>query len=168
MASLNIASLARLLLTALALSSKVTSQTFTLPDAIPTSGCIGNAVGTATFSSKLAAKTGYETLKAGNYWNQAGAVWEFSTDTKGYVLGDPKIPGAGAGFGDAKAVPDAAISALKLSEDKSTILLSAPSPSIGGSWDVIFAVNKPDAIGSDTQPSEKPSASWTSGACKLS
>ena len=134
---------------------------------VPTSACVGaNAAGTASFSSNLAVSTGNVQLAAGDYWNQAGAVWEFSTDTKGFAFSQPGIPGYGAGVTD--SIPEAAEDAFKLSDDKSTITFAVPSPTLGGSWEVLWEAEDASAANTPTTSSQAPSPTWSAGACSVS
>ena len=138
-------------------------------NSVPTSGCVGNPVGTATFTSDVTLATGEVRVPAGSFWNQAGALWEFSTDSKGSAFQDPGIPGYGAGFGSANDIPAAAESAVKLSNDKSTISIVIPTSINGREWDVVW-----QAVSSSVANSSTPTnhttlrATWPAGACSLS
>ena len=136
---------------------------------VPTSSCIGNPVGTATFTSDVTVSTGSINVPAGDFWNQAGALWEFSMDTKGFAFEGPGIPGYGAGFGSGNDIPDAAESAIKLSNDKSTISIIIPTKTIGGEWDIVWGV-VPSSVANSSAPttSAAPGATWAAGACTLS
>ncbi|KAG8525655.1 uncharacterized protein KY384_000415 [Bacidia gigantensis] len=138
----------------------------TLPSAVPTTGCIGNAAGSATFTSSSSLETGSQKIVAGDFWKQAAAVWEFSTDTKGVVLSGPGIPGAGAGFNGNDGGAGDAQKALKLSDDKSTITLAVPSPTLGGSWDIIFNAGSSAVEGPSSSPNTSPT--WKAGDCTVS
>ena len=134
---------------------------------VPSSACTGNnAVGTATFTSSSTVPTGQILIGAGNYWSQTGAIWEISTDTKGFAFNGLGIPGYGAG---SNSIPKAAEDALKLSNDKSTVTLSVPTSALGGSWDITFqAVSAAVANAPVSSVPTKPSPTWTAGACSLS
>ena len=111
---------------------------------LPTlTGCVGNPAGTATFSTSLSLVTGSERIPAGDFWNQLGAVWVFSTDTEGIDFSQPGIPGYdGAGFGGG-GPPAAAESALVLDPSKTAWTLSVPTSSLGGEWDIDFEASSP-------------------------
>lgn len=136
---------------------------------VPTSSCIGNPVGTATFTSDVTIATGVVRVPADNFWNQAGALWELSTDSKGMAFQGPGIPGYGAGFGSADDIPAAAESAIKLSNDKSTISIVIPTATIGGEWDVEWQVVPSSFANSSTSTNHTtPAATWPAGACSTS
>ena len=61
------------------------SEQITLP-IIPTKTCIGNQLATASYSTQLLLKTSDSYDLAGEFWNQSGAIWTFSTDTKDVKL----------------------------------------------------------------------------------
>lgn len=124
----------------LLLCSTVEAQ-ITLPTL---TGCIGNPTGTATFSTSTSIATGSESIPAGDFWNQLGAVWIFSTDTEGIEFTQPGIPGYGAGFGGG-GPPAAAESALILDPSKTAWTLSVPASSLGGEWDIVFEASTPTA-----------------------
>ena len=136
---------------------------------VPTSSCIGNPVGTATFTSDVTIATGSIRIPAGSFWNQAGALWEFSTDSNGLAFQDAGIPGYGAGFGSADDIPAAAESAIKLSNDRSTISVVVPTATIGGEWDVEWqVVSSSSATSLTTTDPTTPEATWPAGACSSS
>lgn len=136
---------------------------------VPTSSCFGNPVGTATFTSDITLATGSVRIPASSFWNQTGALWEFSTDSKGWAFQGPGIPGYGAGFGSANDIPAAAESAIKLSNDKSTISIVIPTATIGGEWDVVWEVVPSSVTNSSTSMNSATSgATWPAGACSLS
>lgn len=136
---------------------------------VPTSSCIGNPVGTATFTSDVTVASGPIRVPADSFWNQAGALWEFSTDSKGLAFQDAGIPGYGAGFGSADDIPAAAESAIKLSNDRSTVSIVVPTATIGGEWDVEWlAVPSSFANSSTATNHTTPEATWTAGACSSS
>ena len=110
---------------------------------LPTlTGCVGNPAGTATFSTSLSLSTGTERIPAGDFWNQLGAIWIFSTDTEGIDFSQPGIPGYGAGFGGG-GPPAAAESALVLDPSKTAWTLNVPTSSLGGEWDIVFGASSP-------------------------
>ena len=136
---------------------------------VPTSSCIGNPVGTATFTSDVTIPTGPIRVPADSFWNQAGALWEFSTDSKGLAFQDAGIPGYGAGFGSADDIPAAAESAIKLSNDRSTISVVVPTATIGGEWEVEWQVGSSSFANSSTATNHTtPEATWPAGACSSS
>ena len=92
MKSLSVAALSSV---ALPLLSAVKAQ-ITLSD-VPQASCNGDvATGTATISTDYTLPTGSQRIPAGDFWDQMGAVWVFSTDTEGIQFSDLTIPGAGA------------------------------------------------------------------------
>ena len=136
---------------------------------VPTSSCIGNPLGTAIFTSEVTIATGSIRVPADSFWNQAGALWEFSTDSKGLAFQGPGIPGYGAGFGSADDIPAAAENAIKLSSDKSTISIVIPTATIGGAWDVEWQVVPSSSANSSTPTNHTtPGATWPAGACSSS
>ena len=141
---------------------------------IPTlTGCVGNPAGTATFSTSLSLATGSERIPAGDFWNQLGAVWVFSTDTEGIDFSQPGIPGYGAAFGGG-GPPAAAESALVLDPSKTAWTLNVPTSSLGGEWDIDFeassptpssaAASSPSSSSSATTPTSTGAAASSSGA----
>ena len=142
---------------------------------LPTvTGCIGNPAGTATFTTDLSVETGTERIVAGDFWNQIGAVWIFSTDTEGIEFSQPGIPGYGAGFGGG-GPPAAAESALKLDDSKTEWTLVVPASTLGGEWDIDFAASASTGSSAAVSPSSSaasssappPSSSVTSAASPL-
>lgn len=110
---------------------------------LPTiTGCIGNPAGTATYTTDLSIASGSERIVAGDFWNQLGAVWIFSTDTEGIEFSAPGIPGYGAGFGGG-GPPAAAESAIALDSSKTAWTLSIPASSLGWEWDIVFEASTP-------------------------
>ena len=126
-------------------------------------------MGTATFTSDVTVATGSVRVPADSFWNQLGALWEFSTDSKGLAFQDPGIPGYGAGFGSSDDVPAAAESAIKLSNDKSTVSIVIPTSTLGGEWDVVWSVG-PSSVANTSTPTNQttPEATWPVGACSSS
>lgn len=135
---------------------------------IPSSSCFGNPAGTVTFASDITIPTGEVQIPASDIWNQTGAVWEFSPDSEGFVFEAPGIPGYGAGSGSG-GVPDAAESAFKLSNDKSTLSIIIPTSTLGGEWEVLWAV-VPSSVANSPVPGSPATlgATWAADACSLS
>ncbi len=108
---------------------------------VPLASCAGNVVsGTATYTTDMMLPTDEsERIPAGDFWDQEGAVWEFSTDTPGVKFGWLGIPGAGAPDAD---IPQAAINALKIGDSSTVWTLSVPMPSVG-EYDIVFGLATP-------------------------
>lgn len=106
---------------------------------VPLASCAGNAIsGTATYTTDMMLPTDEtQRIPAGDFWDQFGAVWEFSTDTLGIKFGSLGIPGAGA-----EDIPQADIDALKIDDSSTVWTLSVPTPSVG-QYDIVFAVATP-------------------------
>ena len=106
---------------------------------VPLASCAGNAIsGTATYSTDMMLPTDEtQRIPAGDFWDQFGAVWEFSTDTPGVKFGSLGIPGAGA-----EDIPQADIDALKIDDSSTVWTLSVPTPSVG-EYDIVFALATP-------------------------
>ena len=106
---------------------------------VPLASCAGNAIsGTATYSTDMMLPTDEtQRIPAGDFWDQFGAVWEFSTDTPGVKFGSLGIPGAGA-----ENIPQADIDALKIDDSSTVWTLSVPTPSVG-EYDIVFALATP-------------------------
>lgn len=119
------------------LTTSVTNAQISL-SSVPTSGCVGNALGTATFTTDLSLQTGSQLISAGNFWNQAGAVWTFSTDTDGVEFRILGIPGFGAGFGAASDISKADESALDINNSKKEWTLTVPGTPPSGQYDITF------------------------------
>ena len=112
---------------------------------LPTiTGCVGNPAGTATYTTDLSISTGSERIVAGDFWNQLGAIWILSTDSKDIEFSQPGIPGYGAGFGGG-GPPAAAESAITLDPSKTAWTLSVPTSSLGGAWDIDFEAAPPSS-----------------------
>ncbi len=105
---------------------------------IPVASCAGNVIsGTATYTTDMILPTDEsQRIPAGDFWDQEGAVWEFSTDTPGVKFVGLGIPGAGASEDD---IPQADINALKIGDSSTVWTLSVPTPSVG-QYDIVFAV----------------------------
>ena len=85
------------------------------------SACPNGPSGTATFSTVQGYPTGSQEIPAGDFWNQAGAVWTFETDSQGILFGD-----LGFGVGpDGAGAADS--SAIKLDPSSTAWTLSVPS-----------------------------------------
>ena len=110
---------------------------------VPLASCVGNAVsGTATYTTDMILPTDEsQRIPAGDFWDQEGAVWEFSTDTPGVEFMGLGIPGAGA-----EDIPQADINALKVGDSSTVWTLSVPTPSVG-QYDIVFAVTTPSISG---------------------
>lgn len=108
---------------------------------VPVASCAGNAIsGTATYTTDMMLPTDEtQNIPAGDFWDQEGAVWEFSIDTPGVKFGFLGIPGAGA-----ENIPQAAIDALKIDDSSTVWTLSVPTPSVGP-YDIVFGVATPTA-----------------------
>ena len=106
---------------------------------VPLASCAGNAIsGTATYTTDMMLPTDEtQRIPAGDFWDQFGAVWEFSTDTPGVKFGSLGIPGAGA-----EDIPQADIDALKIDGSSTVWTLSVPNPSVG-QFDIVFALATP-------------------------
>ena len=104
---------------------------------IPVASCAGNVIsGTATYTTDMILPTDEsQGIPAGDFWDQEGAVWEFSTDTPGIKFMGLGIPGAGA----EEDIPQADINALKIGDSSTVWTLSVPTPSVG-QYDIVFAV----------------------------
>ena len=108
---------------------------------VPVASCAGNAIsGTATYTTDMMLPTDQsQRIPAGDFWDQEGAVWEFSTDTPGVKFAFLGIPGAGA-----ETIPQADIDALKIDDSSTVWTLSVPTPSVG-QYDIVFGVATPSA-----------------------
>ena len=147
-------------------SSHLTSKTeFTL-GSVPTTGCVGNPDGTASFTSTTSVPTGEVLIDGGVYWGQAGATWEWILDTPGLVWDGH---GAGIpGYGADVDIPAVAESAFNLSPDKSTISFAVPA-SMGDGWNIVMVgVPATEAAQVSSNPPVASSPTWTAGACTLS
>ena len=113
---------------------------------IPLPSCAGNALsGTATYTTDMILPTDEsQRIPAGDFWDQEGAVWKFSTDTPGVKFGSLGIPGTGAPSED---IPQAAINALKIGDSSTVWTLSVPTPSVG-QYDIVFALVTPSVSSS--------------------
>ena len=129
---------------------------------IPVASCAGNVLkGTATYSTNLLMPTGEtQRIPAGDYWNQSGAVWVFSTDTAGIQFGFAAIPGEGA---PGASIPQAAADAIKIDSKDSAWTLSVPSPSVG-EYDIVFGIGIPSTKAPAATTTR---ATWLSGACSV-
>ena len=98
--------------------------------------CAGNAIlGTATYTTDMVLPTDEsQRIPAGDFWDQGGAVWVFSTDTPGVIFGALGIPGAGA-----EDIPQADINALRIGDSSTAWTLSVPTPSVG-KYEIVFGV----------------------------
>ncbi|MCJ1272566.1 hypothetical protein MMC21_000352 [Puttea exsequens] len=99
-------------------------------------------------------------IPAGDYWNQSGAVWVFSTDTAGIQFGFAAIPGEGA---PGASIPQAAADAIKIDSKDSAWTLSVPSPSVG-EYDIVFGIGIPSTKAPAATTTR---ATWLSGACSV-
>lgn len=110
---------------------------------VPQDSCAGNvATGTATYSTDMTIPTGTQRIPAGDFWDQMGAVWVFSTDTEGVEFSDLGIPGAGSPEAD---IPSFDLSALQLppAGSKTAWTLAVPTESGAGEWDIVFVAAPP-------------------------
>ena len=107
---------------------------------VPLDSCAGSPTGTATFSTDLTIPTGSQRIPAGDFWEQQGAQWVFSTDTEGIQFSDLAIPGAGAPSVD---VPQEDLDALKIDDSKTAWTLAAPSATNGRQFDIVFQAANP-------------------------
>ena len=107
---------------------------------VPVDSCAGSPTGTATFSTDLTIPTGSQRIPAGDFWEQQGAQWVFSTDTEGIQFSDLAIPGAGAPSVD---VPQENLDALKVDDSKTAWTLAAPSPTNDRQLDIVFQAANP-------------------------
>ena len=115
---------------------------------VANSGCVANAFGTATYSTQLALPTGSQRVVAGSFWQQAGANWTFSTDTKGVIFSDLGIPG----LGTQPYIPQADHDALNLDGSKTKWSLSIPTtPPSSQDFDIVFNVAGSSAAAASTQ-----------------
>ena len=111
---------------------------------VPSSGCDGKPFGSATYSTDLTLPTGSQRIVAGDFWQQAGAQWNFSTDTQGIEFSSLGIPGWGA----EPDIPQADHDALKIDDSKTVWRLTLPTtqPS-GGEYDIVFVAGPPVVSG---------------------
>lgn len=103
---------------------------------IQVASCASNVIaGTASYSTDMYLPTDEpQRIPAGNFWDQGGAVWEFSTDTPGIKFGFAEIPGTGAAN-----IPQAGISAIVIDGSSTVWTLSVPTPS-AGEYDIVFGI----------------------------
>ena len=121
--------------------------------------CVGNAIlGTATYTTDMVLPTGEsQRIPAGDFWDQSGAVWVFSTDTPGVIFGWAGIPGAGA-----EDIPQADINALKIDDSSTAWTLSVPTPSVG-EYDIVFGVTTPGSSSGTASVTAPPGITSTTG-----
>ena len=105
---------------------------------VPVASCAGNVVsGTATYSTDMFLPTEKsQRIPPGGFWDQSGAVWEFSTDTPGVKFGYASIPGIGTPSAD---IPQADVDAIVIDDSSTVWRLSVPTPSVG-KYDIVFGV----------------------------
>ena len=85
------------------------------------SACPSGPVGSATYSTVQPYATGSQEIPAGEFWNQIGAVWTFSTDNDGVFFSDLGFAVGPDGAGPADS------GAIKLGPSSKTWTLSVPS-----------------------------------------
>ena len=111
-------------------------------ETLQTSGCRTNAVSTATFSTAFSTVIGDVELSKGSYWEQGGAVWEFSTNTEGIIFSDPLVQGYVKGL--VKDRPQEVQDAFRLNRDRRTITFTVPYPTFqeqfAVSWEAKTAI----------------------------
>ena len=136
---------------------------------VPLASCAGKAIsGTATYTTDMMLPTDEsQRIPAGDFWDQEGAVWEFSIDTPGLRFAGLGIPGAGA-----EDIPQADINALKIGDSSTVWTLNVPTPSVG-KYDIVFAVTTPSVSTSvsssvGTATSSTPSITTTSVSTSVS
>ena len=125
--------------------------------------CAGNAIlGTATYTTDMVLPTDEsQRIPAGNFWDQGGAVWVFSTDTPGVIFGALGIPGAGA-----EDIPQADINALKIGDSSTAWTLSVPTPSVG-KYDIIFGVTTSVSSSGTASMTAPPGTTSTTGTASI-
>ena len=133
---------------------------------LSTFACVGNAIlETATYTTDMVLPTDEsQRIPAGDFWDQGGAVWVFSTDTPGVIFGALGIPGAGA-----EDIPQADINALKIGDSSTAWTLSVPTPSVG-EYDIVFAVTtsvSSSGTASMTAPPGTPSTTGTGSTASI-
>ena len=101
---------------------------------VPASECAGNPFGTATFSTEVSLATGSQRIVAGDFWQQAGAQWNFSTKSNGIMFCGLGIPGWGA----QPDIPKADHDALHIDDGNQWSLTLPTTPPSDQQFDIVF------------------------------
>ena len=132
---------------------------------VPQASCAGNAAtATATFSTSMTIETGSQRIPAGDFWEQMGAVWVFSTDSEGIEFSGLGIPGAGA----EPDIPQMDIDALVLDDSKTAWTLNVPTASGANEFDIVFQAATPTSAGSSIAVPSTTSAPISTTASSVS
>lgn len=111
-------------------------------------------------------ETGSQRIPAGDFWEQMGAVWVFSTDSEGIEFSGLGIPGTGA----QSDIPQMDIDALVLDDSKTAWTLNVPTASGANQYDIVFQAATPTATGAATStpaPSTTPAPLSTSASAAV-
>lgn len=121
------------------------------------SQCPSGSEGTATLSTVRTLPTGSQIIPAGDFWEQAGAVWTFETGNQGLLFSNLGFGVGPHGAGDIDS------SAIKLDPSSTAWTLSVPS---GASAVAIVWEADTTAVGSTASETTAAATTWSSGACK--